>query len=416
MYLTRIELHNIRCFEDLIIDLKKNNQITLWTTLLGDNAVGKTTLLRCIALGLCDESRAAALKEEIPGELLRKKENSGHIKLTLENKSKHCTITTKIKRKDFNDPEKIEQVVKFGPNTTWQDIFVCGYGVNRLGERGSSNLQKYKLIEAVYSLFVPSGLLYPELILLRQNEELRTLITKKLLKILMLDDNKSSIEFTNTGMIIVGPWGEFTIDELSDGYRSTTSWFVDFFAWQIFADKLSSSNSIEGIILIDEIENHLHPKWQGSIVEILKTQLPEVQIISTSHSPIIASTVGDLLDENNSDKLIHLQLNPGNIVESSDLSDYKGLDINQILASKAFDYQIYNEPKMGGLFRKISELKDKKVNLSPIELKTYNKFKELLKKRLLLEGKTWIEREVEFEHYEELKKDIKDLEEKLFNS
>ena len=52
MYLTKIELHNIRCFEDLEVNFKRDNQITLWTTLSGDNAVGKTTLLRCIALGL----------------------------------------------------------------------------------------------------------------------------------------------------------------------------------------------------------------------------------------------------------------------------------------------------------------------------------------------------------------------------
>ena len=46
---------------------------------------------------------------------------------------------------------------------------------------------------------------------------------------------------------------------------------------------------VYGIVLIDEIEQHLHPRWQRNIVYLLKESFPNVQFIATSHSPLVAS-------------------------------------------------------------------------------------------------------------------------------
>ncbi len=46
------------------------------------------------------------------------------------------------------------------------------------------------------------------------------------------------IQYTSKGMFVTGPWGRFRISELSDGYRNTTQWIVDFFGWAVNADKL----------------------------------------------------------------------------------------------------------------------------------------------------------------------------------
>ena len=62
MYIRRVKLTNIRLFRELDISfVDKSDGLKRWTILLGDNATGKSTLLRCIAIGLCDESGAASL-------------------------------------------------------------------------------------------------------------------------------------------------------------------------------------------------------------------------------------------------------------------------------------------------------------------------------------------------------------------
>ena len=69
MYIKRIFLKNIRCFDELEINFDKNGYSAL---ILGDNGDGKSTLLKSLAIGLCDESSAAGLHRELPGELVRK--------------------------------------------------------------------------------------------------------------------------------------------------------------------------------------------------------------------------------------------------------------------------------------------------------------------------------------------------------
>ena len=60
MYIKRVKLTNIRCFEKLEIDFDRPGSSVL---LLGDNGDGKSTILKSIAIGLCDEGSAAAGKQ-----------------------------------------------------------------------------------------------------------------------------------------------------------------------------------------------------------------------------------------------------------------------------------------------------------------------------------------------------------------
>ena len=47
-----------------------------------------------------------------------------------------------------------------------------------------------------------------------------------------------------------------------------------------------------GIVLIDEIDLHLHPRWQWKIIDALKNTFPRVQFIVTTHSPVIIAAIG----------------------------------------------------------------------------------------------------------------------------
>jgi len=407
MYISKIYLENIRCFKDLTLELKQGSTPLLWATILGDNAVGKSTILKCIAMGLCDETSAGALMKESNGEFLRKGELSGKIEIYLNEKDSHKekVISTTITKSNADSPERLRQDLPHDI-LPWEDIFFCGYGVH-ISEGGGEGFDKYKPLEAVYTLFKNgSDLQNPEVIMLRQDKKFRTWLSDKLLEILMLEGY--NIEYTNKGMFITGPWGKFRISELSDGYRNTTQWIVDFFGWAINADMLvNEGDEIEGILLLDELETHLHPKWQRYIVDRLRKQLPKVQFIITTHSPIIALGTSDLEEatiielelETTENNVIHREVNP---------SDYKGLTVDQILTSSAFKLPIARSGNTGDTMLAFRSLfmKDKRT---PAEEEKLLELKEKIKSDIPEAGESESDRKLR----RELKETLKELNEKF---
>lgn len=77
MYITKLTLDNIRCFDYLEIDFTKPGQSLL---LIGDNGEGKSTVLKSIAIGLCDESSASALFRELDGEFVKREKGRRFVK------------------------------------------------------------------------------------------------------------------------------------------------------------------------------------------------------------------------------------------------------------------------------------------------------------------------------------------------
>jgi predicted ATP-binding protein involved in virulence len=130
-YISKLSLENIRCFENLELEFSKNGKPITWTTLFGENSAGKTTLLRCIAIGLCDESSGAGLLRESEQGYIRRKKNRGVICITLRdfsNPTNVITIETIIKRKNTKKDtiENLRQnIIPERPNL-WNEIFVWG--------------------------------------------------------------------------------------------------------------------------------------------------------------------------------------------------------------------------------------------------------------------------------------------------
>ena len=79
---------------------------------------------------------------------------------------------------------------------------------------------------------------------------------------------------------------------LSDGYKAFVGWVGDLVGH--LADVAPVNNKLvdlRGVVLVDEIDLHLHPSWQRSVVPVLAQALPRLQFVFTSHSPLVASTV-----------------------------------------------------------------------------------------------------------------------------
>jgi predicted ATP-binding protein involved in virulence len=90
------------------------------------------------------------------------------------------------------------------------------------------------------------------------------------------------------GLRVKTKLGEFPFQALADGHRISANLLLDLYAIALAADQLSDEGDIEGIFLIDELEQHLHPALQNGIFRRLQKLLPRMQIFATTHSPMVA--------------------------------------------------------------------------------------------------------------------------------
>jgi predicted ATP-binding protein involved in virulence len=85
---------------------------------------------------------------------------------------------------------------------------------------------------------------------------------------------------------------KLSLNQLSDGYKNLLAMILDF-ARRLAVANPYMENPLEapGILLIDEIELHLHPKWQQTVIPSLRKVFPNTQLIVTTHSPQVLTTV-----------------------------------------------------------------------------------------------------------------------------
>lgn len=86
---------------------------------------------------------------------------------------------------------------------------------------------------------------------------------------------------------------ELEFDQLSDGYRRMVALVADFARRLAIANRYAGGNPLDGpgVLMIDEVDAHLHPKWQYRVIGDLQRTFPNVQLIVTTHSAEVVSTV-----------------------------------------------------------------------------------------------------------------------------
>lgn len=315
MYITKIYLKDIRCIKELTIDFDKPGASII---IAGDNGAGKSAILRSIAMGFCDPNSAASLLRELQGDFIRKRQVEGIIEIDLKRANgKKYRIRTTIKslkafervyqqRYELLGPNNREREIKEEEDFPWESIFLSGYGAG-IRTQGTNDFQHYVPADAVYPLFrydVP--LQNPELAIRRLVEtarikgkdnvkesqkladEMLENIRKLLEPTLNLRKNDELI-LTPTGIQVKGYWGKSELGALGDGYRSTITWLLDLISWWVLYSKKKDPKTIRGVVIVDEIEQHLHPQWQLKIMDLLSKAWPRIQFITSTHSPLVLS-------------------------------------------------------------------------------------------------------------------------------
>lgn len=121
----------------------------------------------------------------------------------------------------------------------------------------------------------------------------------------------------------------------------------------------------EGVVLIDEIELHMHPSWQRNIVRKLRETFPNIQFIITTHSPIVLSEIDD-------DFNVYFLQNKGASSEVIEFRRLDGFDANYILeefmGTKSMNsktealitdiYKLINEKSFEEAEQKVNRLKE----------------------------------------------------------
>ncbi len=255
------------------------------TVLIGRNGTNKTTLLRCIAVNLAGPEDGQALLSFPTGGFVSAGEDKADIVLGTTAGRRR----TQIQRWDGGE--------RLGRSTNPGDsgsVFVCGYGAGR-GVVGTDSGRGYRPLDAVTSLFDYSRpLVDPELTLRRLRDHLGSERYQRTIagigRVLGLGPDDTIELPRGGGVSITGPaiGGSIPLTAWADGYRLTFTWLLDLYGWALQADRIDDDGYVDGVVLIDEIDQHLHPALQAGVVAQLSDLLPTTQFVVTTHSPLVA--------------------------------------------------------------------------------------------------------------------------------
>ncbi len=400
IYFISLELENVRCFgTSQVLDLSNGNgRPAQWTLLLGENGLGKTTLLQCfgwmrpepadrreINVSQNDDETDEPLpldkgflqpaisdeENEVLEGLLR---TGGATELELKAglyQDPHFTFTNNLEETEpTGTSKKFRTCIKasFTKKGMLEDFrlprrpkietlggwrkgpFIIAYGANR--QMGRDNLAQSDLDDPIASRLSSITELYDAEKILKdldhaaarneykgkENDQLEKVkhllanilpdITAKDIKISAPDilepsTKPSAVRFeTFSGLV--------SLSALSLGYQTTLAWTMDL-ALRLYRRYPKSPNPMAepAVVLIDEIDLHLHPRWQRSIIDNLTQLFPGTQFIATAHSPLMVQAAPTA-------NLVVVQKKGGEVIIQNDPEVVRSWRVDQILTSELF--------------------------------------------------------------------------------
>ena len=372
MFVEELSLDNIRCFESQTIRFSNRDGAPChWVTFLSENGGGKSTALQSLALLLAGPEGAQLLLPRPLG-WLRDEEKVGKISIRIHQNendpNKHGTV--KIKRSFGysysitgskpltvnHRPYSDAAIVPSGQKTlTWlrqnafaakgKGWFAVGYGAFRRLTRNSQIVVPSLEHQARYSNFTTQfdeskplsafeqWLVHLDYRIAKENDETskkqKTLGVEAINRVLPQGATFDSVRSDGTILFSIHGQKVPTI-ALSDGYRSVLA-FVGDLVWRLLVAFPQSNAPLEehGVVLIDELDIHLHPTWQRDIAGLLRGLFPQLQFIVASHSPLIAAGAG-------ADALTLRFIFDEKITAIEEVKNISAMNVDRILMSEAF--------------------------------------------------------------------------------
>ncbi len=367
-YFYSLELEGINCFKDKqILDFSDGKgDFSPWTIILGDNGTGKTTLLKVL-----DRMQPGSFSKNDIGYSpiiwsYKKFQNSNLIEISLK------LINNELKEYRYIPSTRhsgIESTI--GSNNF---PFLLSYGATRrmsktpnLSKSEEGSLKITSLFdESIELINVEEWLLQKFTISLISEKKAKSKFEKDYLyiKSIIIDFlpdvsgfRVKSVNENNSDLIIEveTSYGWVNLRDLSFGYQTITALLVDI-ASNMMDNYSESKNPLSEpvIILIDEIDLHLHPKWQRMVIDKFSQHFPKAQFIVTAHSPLIVQAAQD-----KNANIIVCRKEEDRVVIDNNPESVKGWRIDQILTSDLFEIESSRSPKTQESVDKYTVLKGK---------------------------------------------------------
>lgn len=332
MYLDKVYLKNYKAIENLKIDLKPGVNL-----LIGDNGAGKTSVLEGIAAALGglfvsvpSVSAKNILKEDVHVKIQPLGDSStsfifcdpvsagcsmknceGRVFSWNRIKEEHTSTHTKIDDRSVctwmnkltNQPDAILPLISYQSSARVWKVKRGDFGKElrkKLDDRRCGYIGCLDSVMDVKS--IQQWCMKQEVTAFNKGRKIREYeLFKSIISVFMKEIN----EFTKEPEIYYSPQfeelvykdekNEMTISRLSAGYQSLL-WMVMDLAYRVclLNPELQDRSDVKGIVLIDEIDMHLHPKWQWNIIKALTGTFENVQFIIATHSPMVISSSKDV--------------------------------------------------------------------------------------------------------------------------
>lgn len=333
MLLRRIHLSNLRSIRELEWTFEAGSEAG-WHVVLGNNGSGKTSLLRAVAHTLLvrhqeslrqDTHRwvsRSAEKCEIELEFadewwISQSLSAVSMQMVVEqhfgNKAQAEAEVMRLKQRGLGT--EADREILDGINARTDSYFSCGFGpFRRLGARHRAKPEVPVAVARHLSLFGENDELADALEWLQELEfralkarergnAATDLASRLMPRVRAFFDHSGLLPFgarlgdisPDAVSFIDGNGVELGVHELSDGYRSIIGLAFElvrllaehFGPDAIWSDDSPSHITASGIVLIDEVDAHLHPAWQREIGWWFTRWFPNIQFIATTHSPLV---------------------------------------------------------------------------------------------------------------------------------
>ena len=343
MRLNRIKISNYRCFNEMIIEFDEHT-----TLIVGEKGSGKTAALDAIAVSVStfllkingavsksiirDDARCKSVKQEnmrtsqcyFPvsidtiGNCFDKQNiewvrslNSEHNKTTIKDAAELIDIAKKVQTRIMTGDRSLVLPLivyyrsgyisdhKRKAHTQSINVFnrQTGYADCMAAESSEKLMLNWFQMQTLKSLQEQqrTGVLKQSILLKTVTEAIckcfeRISGSKNTRVFFDLDAYKLVLEFENED----GNAQKFAMDEMSDGYKNTLSMIGDIAYRMAVLNPVLGDMVLEktpGVVLIDEIDLHLHPQWQQTILSDLNAIFPNVQFVVSSHAPAVINSV-----------------------------------------------------------------------------------------------------------------------------
>lgn len=328
--LNSLEVKNFKGIKHILIE--NLPKATRWIFLTGENGFGKTSLLQAIAAGL--NGRYDKLLNQLIPEI-------SYIRLSL------FISDTLWEMKYWEGNYRAKTTNESAQNLKNYRVQFATYGSSRLQISALTTTEDIeKQSSSSYSLFNTDGVLLDVEQRLKDTKAYFPDEFKQIVDVFQtLMPNLAKIEIETSNKTVQVKYFEkddegnlvnegVTFTQLAAGYRNIIAMIGDMIYRLSTKQDVAKLSDLEGIVIIDELELHLHPNYQKLFVQKLTELFPKIQFIASTHSPI------PLLGAPPETVILHVTRSREKGIEVEKLDvDFSVLTPNAILTSPIFGFQ-----------------------------------------------------------------------------